>query len=597
MLPFFNEINADLENGNVIEVSKKLNDNKNMYAGKDSLPALWGRYYECLGYGYRAEKVWKDALKEFPDSYVIHQRLIWYYQKNGLCEKALAHIDKMIKLNEHDATWYIQKGLIYYLMNDEDNAFRFLAYARQFMEGWPSSYYLGLIDIDRENYLSAKKLFSRVIEINPQYEAAYFYRGLCHYELGDTAMANEDWEKVSGKGYKATGGEFVVRCGEHNLTIDTANYTRYLKIKGKLGLETIDKLRNAYEFQIWAEDYEAATKTFSQIYSLDTNNLDNILSLARIHYVLFHTDSAMYFYRKALAKDPGHIGASYYMGWCYYRKEKLDSALKYISAVIVSVPEFSPNYLLKGNILRDQKKYNEALEAYEKAIEIDNQAANAFFARAQLYQEKLNYYAALDNYSKGIYRAPDFYHGYVLRAEMNLRLNKLARARKDIERSLELKPMNIYALAKKGDYLENKRKFREALEVYDQAIEHLDSENEDPIKIKWLELGIRKKKISSYVKLDMHEQIKNEAALIFREEGSPVIYRNTSYFYYDGDQYAYALKYADLYEAALDSTEIDPLFYLLRGMIKQKLGDQEGSCKDLKRGGSEAINAYNYYCR
>ncbi|KJV61330.1 TPR repeat family protein [Rickettsia amblyommatis str. Darkwater] len=63
---------------------------------------------------------------------------------------------------------------------------------------------------------------------------------------------------------------------------------------------------------------------------------------------------------------------------------------------------------IKAEILRKLKKYELALEAYNKAIEIDPNYSDAYFNKSKLFDELGNYEVALEAYDRALtYRHDD----------------------------------------------------------------------------------------------------------------------------------------------------------------------------------------------
>jgi lipoprotein NlpI len=51
-------------------------------------------------------------------------------------------------------------------------------------------------------------------------------------------------------------------------------------------------------------------------------------------------------------------------------------------------PNFAEVYNLKGNSLKHQGKLEEAIQCYEKAIELDSQYTNSYINKATIKQEQ-----------------------------------------------------------------------------------------------------------------------------------------------------------------------------------------------------------------
>lgn len=70
-----------------------------------------------------------------------------------------------------------------------------------------------------------------------------------------------------------------------------------------------------------------------------------------------------------------------------YLAKKYEEALAYANLTIIIEPNNEKNYALKGMCLRGLNRTKEAIEAYTKAINIDNNFSSAFLSRGYIYQQ------------------------------------------------------------------------------------------------------------------------------------------------------------------------------------------------------------------
>jgi len=95
-------------------------------------------------------------------------------------------------------------------------------------------------------------------------------------------------------------------------------------------------------------------------------------------------------------------------------------------------------YLDQGISYRDQEKWDEAIAAYTKAIEIDSKFANAYNNRGYAYFKKENNEAAIADFTKAIELEPKQTVPYKNRAWIYVTTAKYDKAKADLEKILEL---------------------------------------------------------------------------------------------------------------------------------------------------------------
>jgi len=87
--------------------------------------------------------------------------------ESGNLGAALINVEQTIKSNLFNPDLYFLRGKIYFELND---------------------------------YLLAKRDFSIVLALNPEYADAYYYNGMCNLYLGDKKQAIEDFEAAASMG-------------------------------------------------------------------------------------------------------------------------------------------------------------------------------------------------------------------------------------------------------------------------------------------------------------------------------------------------------------------------------------------------------------
>jgi tetratricopeptide (TPR) repeat protein len=104
----------------------------------------------------------------------------------------------------------------------------------------------------------------------------------------------------------------------------------------------------------------------------------------------------------------------------------------------------------RGFAFDNANKYVEAIEAYNRAIEINPEFAEAFFDRGGIYQSLGSYQLALNDYDRSIELNPDFAEAYDKRGGTYCDLGSYRRAIDDYTKVVEMKPMDADAYYKRG---------------------------------------------------------------------------------------------------------------------------------------------------
>ena len=136
-----------------------------------------------------------------------------------------------------------------------------------------------------------------------------------------------------------------------------------------------------------------------------------------------------------------------------------------------SIPEFAYPWNGKGNVLYDQKRYDEALEAYEKALALDPEFAYPWNGKGVVLFDQKRYDEALTAYDKSIALDPEYAYpwhgkGIVLREQ-----NRYDEALAAYEKAIAIDPEYASPCYGLGLLHWQQGRPREAAEAFSRAIE------------------------------------------------------------------------------------------------------------------------------
>ncbi|HXD30628.1 MAG TPA: tetratricopeptide repeat protein [Pyrinomonadaceae bacterium] len=203
---------------------------------------------------------------------------------------------------------------------------------------------------------------------------------------------------------------------------------------------------------------------------------------------------------KCLAKDPAQRYADFF---------KLRNDLAQIYEGLVGDPAPQPatgktlvaeQYNNKGVSLKNLDRPAEALECYDRAIEITAEFAGAWANKGVALKILERYREAEDCYDRALKLTPDF--GEVLTNKANLLqlLRKFDDAIGYYDRALKLNPLLEQAWSNKGETLRLSGKHQEAIGCYERALQlnQRDSDNWTGIGLTYADLGRHEQALSSY---------------------------------------------------------------------------------------------------
>ena len=129
------------------------------------------------------------------------------------------------------------------------------------------------------------------------------------------------------------------------------------------------------------------------------------------------------------------------------------------------------DYFVKGNELSLRKDYMQALEAYDEAIKMDEQLAEAYNNRGILKYELGQYSEALDDYTSAIKLKSNYVEALINRGNSWAALKEYQNAAKDLQAALLLDDKSATGHNNLGSLYLSQKKYEESIREYTRAIQ------------------------------------------------------------------------------------------------------------------------------
>jgi class 3 adenylate cyclase/tetratricopeptide (TPR) repeat protein len=153
-----------------------------------------------------------------------------------------------------------------------------------------------------------------------------------------------------------------------------------------------------------------------------------------------------------------------------YRDKKNQEAMKAFDKAIEIDPNFAKPYAGRAAIYNDWEQHQHALRESEQAIKLDPNLAWGFNARGWAHIGLLNYQKAIEDLNKAIELDPYYIYAYCHRSWAYLMLKNYHQALEDANKAIELDPKFSYANFRRGMALASLNKFQDAIKDFDKAI-------------------------------------------------------------------------------------------------------------------------------
>jgi tetratricopeptide (TPR) repeat protein len=226
------------------------------------------------------QKEMKDAVAKYPDSILLKETLIQYYQDNGNYDMALAETNNAIKKDSTDPRFWDKKAELYLLQDDTANAIHSFEKA---IEIFPDPQYI----------MSAGWLYAQTKNPNALVMADALL-------MGKNARAEKEANLIKGLFYSATGEkQKAIGFFDNCLAID---YT-YMNAYREKAITLYDQAK-----------YEDAIKVLTKAVTLQNKFDEGYYWLGRCFEKLNNNKDAVESYKNALLYNPDYVEAKDALG-------------------------------------------------------------------------------------------------------------------------------------------------------------------------------------------------------------------------------------------------------------------------------------------
>jgi tetratricopeptide (TPR) repeat protein len=128
-------------------------------------------------------------------------------------------------------------------------------------------------------------------------------------------------------------------------------------------------------------------------------------------------------------------------------------------------------YVSRGNDYANKGQYEEAISAYNKALEINPRYALAYHNRGSVYAKKNQYNEAISDFTKALEINPKFAAAYYYRGITYFNKGQYEEAISDFTKALEINPRDALTYYNRGIAYDDKGQYDEAISDYTKALE------------------------------------------------------------------------------------------------------------------------------
>jgi tetratricopeptide (TPR) repeat protein len=154
-----------------------------------------------------------------------------------------------------------------------------------------------------------------------------------------------------------------------------------------------------------------------------------------------------------------------------YSDKNNQEAMKAFDKAIEIDPNYAKAYAHRGVIYNEWREYLKALRESEQAIKLDPNLAVGFNCRGVAHTGLMNYQEAIQDFNRALELEPKFVLPYCNRSWAYFMMKNYHESLKDANKAIELAPGFSNAYFRRGMALASLNKFQDAIKDFDKAIE------------------------------------------------------------------------------------------------------------------------------
>ncbi|MEG4483799.1 tetratricopeptide repeat protein [Microcoleus sp. D2_18a_B4] len=176
-------------------------------------------------------------------------------------------------------------------------------------------------------------------------------------------------------------------------------------------------------------------------------------------------------YAEKLVASRGEAKDWVQKGRCLNRLKRYEEALECLDKAIESDSNYARAWANRGDVLDNLKRYDEALVSYDRAIELDEYDPWHWAKRGYLLNNLKHYEKALESFNRAIELDANSQKIWVVRGYVLNALKRYEEALASFDRALEFNDNSQYICFLRGNVLNQLKRYEEALGAYDQVLE------------------------------------------------------------------------------------------------------------------------------
>jgi len=216
-------------------------------------------------------------------------------------------------------------------------------------------------------------------------------------------------------------------------------------------------------------NYDMALEYLKKGVAINAENFSALYEISFCYEVVQKLEEGISWFKAFLDKHPYSKVAWFCLGVLHSTSGEYEQAIDAYDFVIAIDESYSSAYFNKANAYANLRNYNKALELYKETLGYEDPEVTTYFYIGECYQELEDYENALIFFKKALEMDEFFAESYVGMAEVYESLGQPELSVELMKKALDLYPENSDFWQQLADLLSDQKLYKEALEALEEA--------------------------------------------------------------------------------------------------------------------------------
>lgn len=287
---------------------------------------------------------------------------------------------------------------------------------------------------------SAERLYSQLLELDPDHIEARAQRGICRAALENLETARLDFDYILSKldpdhlTSLLNRGLLHHSAGRYPEALE--DYTRALQQVP----ENVELLLNQAAALSHLGQLDQALETFNKAAQIEPDNALTYKQRAHLHRKRGEPQKALKDYDRSIELNPRDSEVYAARGFLRFMMEHIALAIEDFSQAISLAPGDPTHYYNRGNAHSALAQYEEAIQDYTHAIALDSEDSESLINRGSAYMLAGNIVGAAEDWTQAIELDPYHPTAYLKRATLWMATEQNDEAISDLSLALKYAP-------------------------------------------------------------------------------------------------------------------------------------------------------------